>query len=1212
MFSKKKTIFFALDQKLVRRHKIITAVVAGGHLLALIVVLTVSLFTNNNKQALAASYTWDGGGTTNNWSDCANWSSNICPVAADTVTFNSTSTKNSVVDSGFIGTVASLTIASGYTGEVSLERSLTINSAFVLGTTATFTAGDNSLSTSTFNVGNGIFNAPSSKLTVTSTFSITGGTFNHNNGTVEFAGSSATLACNNAIFNLTTFPTVTTGTKTIQSSCTLPIGHDPVINPRIAMSGVFVGTGHLNFAGAVTTFTAPNVLSGFGSLTVAGTFTNAAGAITDLSSYDPVIFNVFALSGGTFTAPTGTMTATNLNITGGNFIHNSGTISLVGSSSTIVCNNSNFNLIIFNHSAGTKTVSSDCTLPLGDNPSPSIPNLSAITLNGTLTGTGVLTRPGSTLTINTTGEVTGFSSINANALTLNGPILDWSAMDSLTVGSTFTANNGTTFISPAIADFNSTFTLNSGSSFTAPSDEMTVAGNFTNNAGATFNHNNGTLTFDSASASVITCNNAVFNLVTFNKTNASGDSTISSGCNMPLGHDPLLNPLGGSCLAGTSLSTSISLNGVLSGSGALSISPACQGPAFQIYSGGSLEGFNELFANSFGIDNANVSLATYDLVDVNAFSLTNAAVFTAPLVLKNGTTFTVSPGTTFNANGGTVIFDDSNTSTSPGTLACNNTAFNLVKFENVNSGAKVVSSDCSLPLGVNPQLGNGGSMSLNGSLTGSGTITAPGPSTLFIESGYNITGFSGLDLFNFTVNTDSDFSSYDSFNISGNYAQYNGKVQVPNGANFEGNLRTENPAEFVAPSETMNVAGDINTWSDSGLSLPGSAGNYASTPDSTSLSVTGDIDLIARVALNNWINHPNSSAEVLINKRSSSGPSATSYEFYVDNTGKLNFLHGSGTVNTVITSSASVGFVNSTTGWVRVTWRQSDGRVQFFTSSTNTNNSASVNWTQLGSDQIGPTTAISDNATELEAGSTFNGTAAYIKGKIYRTQVYDGIGGELVFDADFTNHASGTTSFTESSSSAATVTIHGGSSSLNEASSADFDSNGGTVVLDGGNQSINGEITFQNLIKTASSPAVLRFQNGLTQTIEGDLDFSGTAGNLLSLVSDQPGSQWSINSVGQRNLQYLSVQDSNNINVNAMLAYDSQDLGNNTNWEFLDSPTPVAPVTSGNSQSLGSSTLADTGINQQLIFLVSIFSLGGIAHLVWRVKQGDRNAKFYH
>ncbi|MCX5656352.1 MAG: cadherin domain-containing protein [Planctomycetota bacterium] len=73
----------------------------------------------------ADSVYWTGSGDTPNWSDVANWNTGAVPQPADSVIFDGTSVKESHIDAGFEGTIASITI-NGYAGRISQERSLTI------------------------------------------------------------------------------------------------------------------------------------------------------------------------------------------------------------------------------------------------------------------------------------------------------------------------------------------------------------------------------------------------------------------------------------------------------------------------------------------------------------------------------------------------------------------------------------------------------------------------------------------------------------------------------------------------------------------------------------------------------------------------------------------------------------------------------------------------------------------------------------------------------------------------------------------------------------------------------------------------------------------------------------------------------------------------------------------------------------------------------
>ncbi|HEX4925028.1 MAG TPA: Ig-like domain-containing protein, partial [Bdellovibrionales bacterium] len=107
---------------------------------------------------------------------------------------------------------------------------------------------------------------------------------------------------------------------------------------------------------------------------------------------------------------------------------------------------------------------------------------------------------------------------------------------------------------------------------------------------------------------------------------------------------------------------------------------------------------------------------------------------------------------------------------------------------------------------------------------------------------------------------------------------------------------------------------------------------------------------------------------------------------------------------------------------------------------------------------------------------------------------------------------------------------------------------------------IRGNTTFNNLSHVVASAATLRFAAGSTQTIAGALTLQGAAGNLLSLRSLTPGTQFNINPQGSRTIAYLDVRDSNNTNALRIQAYgtNSTDSGNNTNWNFAANSAPVA------------------------------------------------------
>lgn len=238
----------------------------------------------------------------------------------------------------------------------------------------------------------------------------------------------------------------------------------------------------------------------------------------------------------------------------------------------------------------------------------------------------------------------------------------------------------------------------------------------------------------------------------------------------------------------------------------------------------------------------------------------------------------------------------------------------------------------------------------------------------------------------------------------------------------------------VSPGRKLTFGGTttITNWLVAGQNygyvyLPGAStsGDYISAPDSAALSITGDLDLRCRVALDDWTPTP---VMDLISKEGSS--TTRSYVFRVSGSGSgtLQFYISADGTNIVSTAQSSVAptVVDGAVLWARVTWRQSDGRVQFFTASgalANPNNS--TDWTQLGTDQSIVAASIADTTAGLEIGSRDLSLNERAAGKFYRAQVLSGIGGTVAFDADFTSKPFGADTFVESSSNAATVTLNG-------------------------------------------------------------------------------------------------------------------------------------------------------------------------------------------
>jgi hypothetical protein len=546
----------------------------------------------------AETRTWDGGcGAETAWSCAANWSENIVPEATDTAVFGSASVTNSTVDEEFAGSVASIRINGGYTGTITLARSLVVSTSFSQ-TGGTFIAGGEALTLKAVALTGGSFTASSGTTSIGGSLKISAGAvFNANGGTVTFDGASGALSCAENTFNLVTFAN-TKGTKTVGAGCLFPLGANPKADKggSIALNGELSGSGTLTTAGTLTLGTTGE-LSGFsgletGNLTVKGSY--------NFGTYEPfTVGGAFSLTaGGSFTAPGPGATASfgkNFTLSPeATFDANEGTVNFDGASGfKLACGGKTFELVTF-ESSGSKTIGSDCTLPLGTNPDL---GTGKTLLKGTLSGAGDLTQTGAFEIESTSPGLDSFTNVtDAGA-----------------------------------------FVLRSGSGFTAPSGVLTVNGNFLIKAGATFDANEGTVNFQAlpTAQKIISCSEATFSLVTF--TNVARE-VVRSDCTLPLGSSPTIG--GGGAIV---------LNGALTGSETLTVnssSPLLLGT-------GSLVGFSGLSAGDLSIFGA-YNFGSYESFAVSGdFAIALGAEFTAPEGIASFAGDFVDGGT-FKANEGTV------------------------------------------------------------------------------------------------------------------------------------------------------------------------------------------------------------------------------------------------------------------------------------------------------------------------------------------------------------------------------------------------------------------------------------------------------------------------------------------------------------------------------------------------------------------------------
>lgn len=216
---------------------------------------------------------------------------------------------------------------------------------------------------------------------------------------------------------------------------------------------------------------------------------------------------------------------------------------------------------------------------------------------------------------------------------------------------------------------------------------------------------------------------------------------------------------------------------------------------------------------------------------------------------------------------------------------------------------------------------------------------------------------------------------------------------------------------------TLNALDFEGPWSEgttSALDLPGGSGNFATSPDDASLDVTGDLDLRARIAPDDWT----PSADQAIVAKSNPAGNQRQYHLVLRSTGALRLTwstDGTSGGTTDADSTVATGFADGSTHWVRATLATATGTVKFYTSDDG------VVWTQLGSTLTYAPTSIFAGTAPANVGARSGGVTDVFAGLIYSAQIRSGIDGTVVADPRFDQQPLGTTSFTDSTGKVWTI-----------------------------------------------------------------------------------------------------------------------------------------------------------------------------------------------
>jgi len=201
-------------------------------------------------------------------------------------------------------------------------------------------------------------------------------------------------------------------------------------------------------------------------------------------------------------------------------------------------------------------------------------------------------------------------------------------------------------------------------------------------------------------------------------------------------------------------------------------------------------------------------------------------------------------------------------------------------------------------------------------------------------------------------------------------------------------LRVDMEVGVGLPGNPFNVPAEY-------LNLPGGAGDYASSPSSAALNITGDIDVRVYANSADW------TQGVIRTLVSRFNGAQISFRFQL----QLNAatIYAGSSVAMLFSSTRT----NNTAYWTRFTVEVSTGTFRLYLSTDG------VNWTLEDTNISGPTAILASTA-ELAIGAEDAGASNPFPGKIYNVEIYDGINGTLVSSFDASDAMAGAATLTSS------------------------------------------------------------------------------------------------------------------------------------------------------------------------------------------------------
>jgi len=757
-----------------------------------------------------------------------------------------------------------------------------------------------------------------------------------------------------------------------------------------------------------------------------------------------------------------------------------------------------------------------------------------------------------------------------------------SRSSTLTVGASNFAQDAGTFNGGSGAiTINGSISLGVGAAFTSTSGNLTVSLGWTN-SGATFTHNDGTVTFTGNGTTIDVNTSQTFYDFTLNK-NSGWQLTVAAGDTIVVAHTATLTQgrinktdvnsimefqgdlsiastytSGADCkfnFANSTVDQNISGVGLASLTHPVTVNKA----SGSVIQGSTLTMTSAAFAISSGTYNSNGGAFTVN--SGSSFTISGGAFNGSNSTMSMDGTFTISGGV-FTSTSGTLTVSNTWTHTGGGTFTHNN---GTVIFTGMNTNANIAADETFYNLQINKTAGwtltvssgyallSTNLLTLTEGAVGTGELEAQGGVTVtsgFDGGSYASLTFSGGNTQTFTLTgAESLINKNVIINKSGGSVNLASTLTMDAGAS---NNLTVTAGTLYTNGQTLTMSGGGVLTVSNGGTLKLNGNETISTPTFNAGSTAEYAATSGTITIQSWtyqnltINGSGSTFQLSAGKAvfgdftlAAGTFNANNYEFEM----KGNATISGGTFKTGTGSNIIFGDAAGDS----VTMSGGELQIQMAATDTNIVKNAG-SWTNSGG-------MITYNAAPVVSTKVLSTLSPYNNLKIDSVGSTYTLDGAIVISGNLSLSA-GTLDVSGSSYG---ITIGGewqnGGSFTQRAGTVTFNDNSKTSIL-------TGNTTFQNVTCTTASKAIT-FTAGTTQTVNGLLTLTGADSQFITLRSSSDNSAWYLNVAGSSSVDYVNVRDSDasggNAITHAVSPSRSVNVANNVNWSFNVAPT-VASV----------------------------------------------------